>query len=196
MRRFLFLTFACSILALATSAFSQQLDLAVGGSTVISSKPTISSQAYLPPALRGGVYPSGSFQYIFKGPFGVNAELVTRSKKGLYNGYQYFRPVLYDVNAAYTRQIKAKIGLDAMAGIGADTTLFYTQYLNCPVGNCPNLANSTHFMLHGGVDVRYYVWRNLFARPEIHYYRIVNNSQFHSGNLLRLGVSVGYSFGR
>lgn len=172
------------------------MDLAVGGSTVISSKSTISSQAYLPPGLRGGVYPSGSFQYIFKGPFGISAELVARDKKALYNGYQFFRPVLYNVNAAYTRQINAKINADLMAGVGAQTVLFYTQYVNCPVGNCPNLANSTHFLIHAGFDVRYYFWRDLFARPEIHYYRIVNNDQFYSGNLLRLGASIGYSFGR
>ena len=196
MRRFLLLTFASSVLSLATGALAQQLDLAVGGSTVISSKPTISSQAYLPPGLRGGVYPSASFQYIFKGPFGFNAELVARDKKGLYNGYQFFRPVLYDVNAAYTRQIKEKIGADLMAGVGGDTLLFYTQYANCSVGNCPNLVNSTHFMIHGGFDVRYYFWHNFFARPEVHYYRILNNYQFHSGNLLRLGASIGYSFGR
>jgi len=196
LRRFLFLTFACSIVSLATCALAQQLDLAVGGSTVISSKPTISSQAYLPPGLRGGVYPSASVQYIFKGRLGINAELATRYKKGLYNGYQFFRPVLYDVNAAYARQYKAKYGVDLMAGIGADTILFYTQYANCPIGNCPNLANSTHFMIHGGFDMRYYFWRNFFVRPEVHYYHIVNNYQFHSDNLLRLGASIGYSFGR
>jgi hypothetical protein len=196
LRRFLLLTFACSILSIATCALAQQLDVAVGGSTVVSSKPTISSQAYLPPGLRGGVYPSGSFQYIFKGPFGFSAELVTRDKKALYNGYQFFRPVLYNVNAAYTRPVRAKTHVDVMAGVGASTFLFYTQYVNCPVGNCPNLANSTHFTIHAGFDARYYFWRNFFARPEVHYYRIVNNNQFHSGNLLRLGVSVGYSFGR
>jgi hypothetical protein len=186
----------CSILALATCSLAQQLDLAVGGSTVISSKPTISSQAFLPPGLRGGVYPSGSVQYVFKGPFGISAELVAREKKALYNGYQFFRPVLYDVNAVYTHQYKPKIGADLMAGVGGTTYLFYTDYANCGSGACTNNLNSTHFMVHAGGGVRYYVWRNFFARPEVHYYRIVNNSQFHSGNLLRLGVSVGYSFGR
>ncbi len=196
MRRFLLLTFACFLLSVSSCVLAQQLDLAVGGSTVLSSKPSISSQAYLPPGLRGGVYPSASLQYIFKGPFGFNAELVVRDKKALYNGYQSFRPVLYDINAAYSRQYKAKYGIDLMAGVGADTVLFYTQYANCGAGNCPNLANTTHFMAHVGGDVRYYVWRNFFVRPEAHYYRIVNNTQFHSDNLLRLGASIGYSFGR
>lgn len=196
MRRFLLLTFACSVLPLATCALAQQLDLAVGGSTVLSSKPTISSQAFLPPGLRGGVYPSASAQFVFKGPFGFNAELVARDKRALYNGYQYFRPVLYDFNGVYSRQLKEKIGADLMAGVGGETLLFYTQYANCGLGNCPNSVNSTHFMAHVGGDVRYYFWRNFFARPEAHYYRIVNNYQFHSGNLLRLGASIGYSFGR
>jgi len=45
-----------------------------------------------------------------------------------------------------------------------------------------------------GADVRYTAWRHFFVRPEAHFYRIFNNNEFHSGNVLRLGVSVGYTF--
>ena len=34
-----------------------------------------------------------------------------------------------------------------------------------------------------------------FVRPEAHYYRISNNFQFNSGNIVRLGVSIGYTIG-
>jgi hypothetical protein len=35
------------------------------------------------------------------------------------------------------------------------------------------------------------------VRPEAHLYRIVNNTNtFHSDNVLRVGASVGYTFGR
>jgi hypothetical protein len=49
--------------------------------------------------------------------------------------------------------------------------------------------------VHAGFDVRYYAFRNLFVRPEVHYYYIHNNYEFHSDHVLRLGASIGYTFG-
>jgi hypothetical protein len=56
-------------------------------------------------------------------------------------------------------------------------------------------VNSTQFLFHLGGGIRYNVWRRWFVRPEASYYYIVNNSNFHSPNVLRLGASVGYTFG-
>ena len=84
---------------------------------------------------------------------------------------------------------------DFMAGIGGQTVLFYNQYGGCDfAGGCIPRVNSTHFLLHVGAGLRYNVWRDFFVRPEANFYRIINNNDFHSGNVLRLGASLGYTF--
>jgi hypothetical protein len=196
LRRLVSLTFACGFSVLSSFAYAQQLDVAVGGSTLLSSKSGTASLAYLPPAEKGGVYPSASLQYIFKNHLGFNAEGTFRYKQGLYNGFQRFRPVLYDANAVYAHRLTDNASGDLMAGVGAETLIFYTQFNSCnnPAG-CNTYVNSNHFLVHIGGDLRYYAWRSFFVRPEAHYYFVKNNFEFHSNNILRLGVSIGYTFG-
>jgi hypothetical protein len=83
-----------------------------------------------------------------------------------------------------------------MAGIGAETLLFYNTSGGCglPTGGCRTYINSTHFLLHAGVGVRYYVWRNFFIRPEVHWYIIPNNFEFHSDHVFRVGASIGHTW--
>ena len=59
----------------------------------------------------------------------------------------------------------------------------------------PPLSTAIIFSLHLGGDIRYRVWRHFFVRPEAHLYHIVNNVEFHSDNVLRVGGSFGYTFG-
>jgi len=198
LRRFLLLTFAAAVFAFAGRGSAQEVDLAVGGGTVFSAKPTSASTAFPAPAEKGGLYPSASLQYMRWGKLGVNAELAFRYKEGLYNGYQFFRPLLYDINAVYASSISDKSTVDLMAGAGGQTAIFYDRYRTCTSngGVCVPNVNSTHFLVDLGADLRYKVWRRIFIRPEAHYYRVFNNSQFHSGNLFRASVSIGYRFGR
>jgi hypothetical protein len=173
------------------------VDLAVGGNTLWSSHNTTAQVGFLPPPEKGGVYPSVSLQYILPNHFGLNVEGAFRNKKASYNGFQPYRPFLYDVNGVYAPRFSEKIGGDFMAGVGAQTVLFYNEFGPCNVagGACRVSLNSTHFLVHVGAGVHYYFWRNFFARPEAHWYFVRNNSQFHSDNVFRVGVSVGYTFG-
>ena len=197
LRKFLFVTFVVGI-ALAGFAAAQQIDFAAGGGTLFSSKPTSASTAFQPPAEKGGLYPNVSLQYLRKARWGVNAEVAFRYKEGLYNDFQRHRPVLYDANLVYAVPISDRTSLDLMAGGGAQTTIFYNTFNNCTSnsGVCIVHVNDTHFAAHFGIDLRRYVWRNLFVRPEFHYYRVFNNSVFHSDNVARASASIGYSFGR
>jgi len=200
LRKLVLLMSGCAVVALASYARAQEIDLAVGGSTLFSSKPTSASLAYPPPVEKGGNYPFVSAEVIRKNHFGLSAEMAFRYKQGLYNGYQRFRPLLYDVNGVFAPQISDNISADFMAGIGGQSLIFYNRFASCSPsysGNCPISISSNHFLVHLGGGVRYYFWRNFFARPEAHYYYIVGNTdQFHSSNVLRLGASIGYSFGR
>lgn len=191
------LAFACAVLAIATAAQAQQLDLAIGGNTLWSPKNTTASVGFLAPPLKGGVYPSFSVEYVGEGHFGLLAEGAFRYHYTYYDNYQQYRPIQYDVNAVYATRLATKTRGDFMAGIGGETLLFYAPRYSCgiPTGGCRTFLNSTHFLFHAGVGVRYMAWRGVFVRPEAHWNFIPNNYQFHSDNVFRVGVSVGYSFG-
>lgn len=180
----------------ASLARAQQLDFAVGGSTLLATRPSTSSIAFLPPPERGGNYPEASIQYVLENHFGINVEGAFRYHKGTYNNYQHFRPVLYDVNAVYAPPISKKMSADFMAGVGGETLIFYTELGNCfAAGGCRSYVNDNHLLLHAGAGLRYYFWRDVFLRPEAHYYYVHNNFEFHSNNVFRVGASIGITFG-
>ena len=183
---------------MVATARAQEIDLAVGGGTLWSPKNTTASVGFLPPALRGGTYPSASLEYIRENHWGLLAEGAFHYHYAIYNDYQTYRPILYDVNAVYAAPVARKTRADFMGGIGGETLLFYAPYYNCgiPTGGCQTFTNSTHFLTHAGVGIRYSVWRGVFVRPEAHWYYVLNNYQFHSNNVFRVGASVGYTFGQ
>jgi hypothetical protein len=191
------LTFACALVAGATMVRAQQVDVAVGGNTLWSPKNKTASVGFLPPPEKGGVYPSVSAEYLGENHFGLMAEGSFRYHYAVYNNYQQYRPILYDVNGVYTATVAHKTRADFMAGVGGETLRFQSPPFSCgiPTGGCRTYLNSNHFLTHLGVGIRYSVWRNFFVRPEAHWYFIVNNNEFHSDNVFRIGVSLGYTFG-
>jgi len=186
-----------SLLVCAVFAHAQKLDLAVNGSTLWSPKNTTASVGFLPPPLKGGTFVGGSAQYKWHQHLSFNVEGSVRYHQGIYNGFQPYRPILYDANAVYATQFARKVRGDFMAGIGGETLLFYYPYSYCgiPSGGCRTYIDRTHFLVHLGAGLRYYVWRNIFLRPEVHWYFVPNNYEFHSDNVFRLGASLGYTFG-
>jgi hypothetical protein len=196
LRKFILFAFLCAF-PFAHFARAQEVDFAVGDSILWSPKNTTALTGYVPPPEKGGAYPTALLQYRSTEHFGINIEGAIRYHKGTYNFYQPYRPILYDANAVYTTRFPRNIEGDFMAGIGAQTVLFYTQTNACyiPAGGCRTYLNSTHFLVHAGAGLRYYWWRNFFVRPEANWYYIHNNYQFHSDNVFRLGASVGYTFG-
>ena len=145
----------------------------------------------------GGLYPDFWIQHLNERNLGIEIEGTFRYHKAVYNNFQLFRPFLYDANLVYSRRLAAKTHGDFMGGAGAETLVFY-EYGTCGLtgGGCSVHLNSTHFLLHGGFGVRYYAWKSIFIRPEVHYYFIPNNYQFHSDNVFRLAASVGWTFGK
>lgn len=196
MRRLRSLTFACTLVLFACFARAQQIDVLAGGSTLFAPKYTNSSLAYPPPAQKGGLYPGASVEYIRPDHYGFNAEMSFRYHETFYNGYQKYRPFFYDVNGVYAPRLGIKTQGDFMAGIGLESVLFYNQFGKCNYSNCLVNTNTNHFLVHAGGGVRYYFWREFFVRPEVHYYRVFDNSQFNSGNIFRAGASIGYTFRR
>jgi hypothetical protein len=188
------------ILVLTSVSLAQvaQIDVAAGGSSMFSQKSNSSSEAFILPPLKGGVYPAFTLDARWKNRFGINAEGVFRYHHTFYDGYQEFRPIFYDINGTYTSRVNKKMSADFLGGAGGESLLFYNVFGGCITSTCSDHLSTTHFMLHAGFDLRYYFWqkRHWFVRPEAHFYRLIDNSQFSSGNILRLGASIGYSFPR
>jgi hypothetical protein len=184
------------VLLFASLGHAQRTDFTVGANAVLSSTYNSASQTYLPPAEKGGTYASVSADVLFKNRVGFNGEVAFRAKQGLYNGYQGFRPVFYDVNGVFAPRLGRKVSAELMAGVGGESILFYNRYATCNsyyFSGCRTLASSNHFMIHAGGGVRYYFWRSFFVRPEAHLYVIHNNVQFNSDYVGRIGVSIGYT---
>jgi hypothetical protein len=193
---------ACAVLVCTALARGQETDLAVSASTLFSTKLNSATQVYTPPPEKGGLYPGFSVTHTFNSLFGVenhlgfNVEVSGLAKRGLYNGFQGYRPFLYDFNAVYQAHVDKKTAIDGMLGFGGERLLFYHQTGGCvsPTG-CQFMYNANHFLIDAGGDLRYTFWKHFFIRPEAHYYYVINNNEFHSGNLVRLGASIGYTFG-
>jgi len=197
LRKFVFIPSACTLLLFfATLARAQQVDVAVGAGILLSTKNTNASEAFLPPPEKGGLYPSFSFDRIFKNHYGYSAELATAYKQQSYNSFQAYRPIFYDVNAVFAPHLRNRMDADFMAGVGGERVLFYSPSGSCNFSvGCTTHLDANHLLFDVGADVRYRVWKHFFVRPEAHLYHIVNNAEFHSDNVLRVGGSIGYTFG-
>jgi len=196
LRKFALVLTACAVGLFATLAHAQQVDVALGAGILLSTTNLTASQAYLPPAEKGGIYPSFSIDRILTNRFGYNGEVALSYKHEVYNGFQDYRPIFYDLNVVFAPHLAKKIDADFMAGVGGERVLFYSPSGSCNFpGGCSTALNSNHFLFHLGVGVRYSLWRRYFVSPEAHFYHIVNNVEFHSDNVLRVGASIGYRFG-
>jgi len=195
LRKFALFASVCAVFLLCDFARAQELDLSVGGSKLFSTKNKTASEAFLAPPENEGTYVNFTLLRTFENHFGYSAEFVTSYHRPFYNGFQEYRPFLYDLNGVYARHVAKRMTLDLMAGAGGQTVLFYNTYAGCGFpGGCIPRVNTTHFLVHVGAGLRYSVWRGIFVRPEANFYRIFNNNDFHSGNVLRLGASAVYSF--
>ena len=175
-------------------AHAQQFDAAFGFSGLTSPGGSTDSSGTFFPSIRGGLYPSFSADYLIKHHLGVQGEVAWRARQNLYGGFAPYRPIFYDFNAIYAPQLGKKFGAELMAGVGGEDVRFYSGQYTCNFVSCTNYVSTNHFAGHIGAGLRYYVWGNLFVRPEAHLYLVHNNSEFSSSTVARYGVSIGYSF--
>jgi hypothetical protein len=193
-------TLACMILVcmMVAPARAQQLDLAFGGGSLMSSGNSGSSanSATFSPAEGGGSYVGFSGDVLFKGNLGAEGEVFWKGSQGLYGGELPDRPIFYDFNAIYARRLDKYFGAEALGGIGGESIRFYQGSFSCDeFGDCSNYLSSSHFMGDVGGGIRLYAYHNFFVRPEVRLYLIHNNVEFSSSHPVRYGVSIGYTFG-
>jgi hypothetical protein len=187
---------ACTaILALSSSAPAQQMDVAVGMSTVTAPSASEAQGNHVPQSLTGGAFPSFSADVLLFKNFGVQGEFGWRATRGQWLGVQPFRPMFYDFNAIFVPRLAKRTYLELLAGLGAQATRFYQPTQVCDPFSCRNFVTINHFMGHFGVGLKAYPVRNFFVRPEAHLYLVNDNQEFSSARAVRYGVSIGYTFG-
>ena len=175
-------------------AHSQQIDAAVGLSSIFAPAGSTATGDHQPQSLGGAAYAAGSVDYLFfRKVIGVQVEAAVREDTGTYaqNFLNIpFRPMFFDANAIWTTQFTKRFGAELVGGGGVLDTRFQTQI--CTSSKC--FASSIHPMGDVGGGIKMYVWRHFFIRPEARLYLINNNTEFSSGHALRYGAAIGYTF--
>lgn len=188
---------AALMFCLVSAAYGQQADFAIGFSTIHSAPVSNSqSQQQFPPvSLTGGLYPSFSGDVSIHKNLAVGGEITWRGGQGNYDLSQPYRPIFWDIDAFYLPKLAPKVQAELSAGIGAESTRFYTPFTICGNFSCTNYQTSTHFMGQFGAGLKLYARGGFFVRPEVHLYLVNNNVEYTSPYIVRYGASIGYTFG-
>jgi hypothetical protein len=200
LRKFAYLAALCALFFLPSLASAQQGDAMIGFGTMLSPGAAACGSSgfsnYVCPE-RGGLYTNIGGDVIFHRRVGFGFDGSWRTMGDFGGLGQAYRPIQFDFNGVYQPRINKKVGADLFGGIGWQTTRFYgyqPTYSCYAFGACYTSAN--HFLVDLGAGVRYYVWGHVFVRPEVHYYHVLNNTDFFSsGNIIRVGASIGYTIG-
>ncbi len=192
----------CGIFLLTSSAFAQNRfaqfvdkgDVAIGFGTIESPSASSATGNYTPQSMAGGLYPSFSVDFLLHHNLGVSGEMSWRGGRGLFLGYEPFRPIFYDINGIWAPRFNKRVGAELTAGIGAESIRFYSGQYNCNFITCTDYVSSNHFLGHFGGGIKIYVHGNFFVRPEANFYLIRNNNEFSAGYGTRVGASIGYTF--
>jgi len=183
-------------LLLASAAFGQQMDFAFGLSTTHAKAADVNSTLPFPPvSLTGGIYPSISGDFAIKKNLGIGGEISWRGGQANYDFSQPYRPIFWDFDAMYLPKLGPHAAAEFSAGIGAESTRFYSNFINCTAFSCTNYSTSTHFMGQFGAGLKLYARGGFFIRPEVHLYVVNNNVEFTSPYVVRYGASIGYTIG-
>lgn len=194
MRQLIVIAGLCVFVLMQFPAQAQEFDAAFGLGTVTAPSASSASGNYSFESLSGGVYPSLSADFLFRGRLGVGGEVAWRASRALYGGYQPYRPIFWDFNGIYVPKLGKFAAAELMAGIGVESLRAYQGFISCGFTGCTNYSSTNHFMGHVGGGLRLYARGHFFVRPEAHLYLVRNNVEFSSGRVTRFGISLGYNF--
>ena len=175
-------------------AHAQQIDAAFGVGTVTSPSASSASGDHSAQSLGGGAYLNFSGDFAFKNNVGFQAEVAWRASQNLYQGFQPYRPILYDFNLLYAPRFGKVVQPELLAGIGGESIRFYQPFTSCTFFSCSNFVSNNHFLAHIGGALRFYIIPSIFVAPEAHAYFIHNNEEFSSNHAQRYGIKIGYTF--
>jgi len=177
-----------------SAAHAQQIDAAFGGGTVTAPSASGASGNHSAQSLGGGAFLGFSGDFVFKNNVGFQAEVAWRASQNLYQGFQPYRPILYDFNLLYAPRFGKVAQAELLAGFGGESIRFYQPFTTCSAFSCSNFVSNNHLLAHVGGALCFYILPIIFVAPEAHAYFIHNNEEFSSGHAQRFGIKLGYTF--
>jgi hypothetical protein len=132
--------------------------------------------------------------------FGIGAALNFQPTKGDYGPLKY-RQLFYDFNGIYAPINQKRLQLRLEGGIGGARSGFsYLQTACVGTAVCTTQAtpvgNSSHFQVHLGAGVQFYVKPHIFVRPQFDFREVPGlTNQFGRDQVIGGTVWVGYNFG-
>ncbi len=192
------IVFFLSVLCLmaSTAQAQAQFDAAFGVSGIKGTSAANAGTNFFPQDVGGGVFPTFSGDFLLFKHFGIGGEVSWRATRNLSQGFLPFRPIFYDFGAVYAPPLGKHAALELTGGLGGESVRFYQGVLTCNFFSCSDFTSTNHLLGELGAGVRLYAWHNVFIRPEARFYFVRNNNEFSSAHAIRLGASIGYSFGR
>lgn len=155
---------------------------------------TSNGNTFFPQSIGTGTWPVVSGSFVTAKRIGIEGEFAWRAKQNLYDGFQPFRPIFWDINALYAPKLGNRATLELLGGIGSEDVRFY-GVTNCSTfTGCTNFVSEKHLMGDVGAGLRVYATKNFFIRPEARLYFVRNNFDFSGSKAVRAGVSVGFTF--
>jgi hypothetical protein len=149
----------------------------------------------------GGLFMNVGGDIMFSRHLGVGAEFNFQPAKSDYGPLQY-RQTFIDGNLVYEPFSGKRWGLQLQGGLGTARTGFSLTQSSCVgtavcVSQAQPVGAETHFQVHAGAGVNFFLTEHVFIRPEfdLHY---VNNltQQFGSNAVPAFMFNIGYSSGR
>jgi len=198
LRKPVLIVFFLSVLCLmaSTAQAQAQFDAAFGVSGIKGTSAANAGTNFFPQDVGGGVFPTFSGDFLLFKHFGIGGEVSWRATRNLSQGFLPFRPIFYDFGAVYAPPLGKHAALELTGGLGGESVRFYQGVLTCNFFSCSDFTSTNHLLGELGGGVRLYAWHNVFIRPEARFYFVRNNNEFSSAHAIRLGASIGYSFGR
>jgi hypothetical protein len=131
---------------------------------------------------------------------GIGAGLNFQPTRGIYGPLQY-RQLFYDFNGIYAPINHKRLQLRVEGGIGGAHSGFSYLQTSC-VGTAvcttqaTSVGSSSHFQVHVGAGVQFYVKPHIFIRPQFDFRQVPGlTNQFASDHVIGGTVWVGYNFG-
>ena len=174
------------------SASATGLDNASGAACVLTA-----ANCQATPAMSGLFMGLGG-DIMFKDHFGGGFQFIFQPTRADYGPLKY-RQSFMDVNGIYAPINRKKWNVQIVGGIGAARTSFAIASSSC-VGTavlCTSqtqaLGSNSHFQVHTGVGLQYFVWDKVFIKPEFDFHYVPNlTNQFGGNSVPGVMINLGY----
>jgi hypothetical protein len=131
---------------------------------------------------------------------GIGAELSWQPTKSDYGPMQY-RQLFYTFNGIYAPINRKRLQLRLEGGIGGAHSGFSYSQTSCAgtavcVTQATPIGSASHFQVHVGAGVQFYVKPHIFIRPQLDFRQVPGfTNQFGSDHVIGGTVWLGYNFG-